>query len=239
VSAAAPVRVSAETPARSASRPTSDPAARREETGRARRIGVLGGTFDPPHVGHLWLATLAADELDLDRVLLMPSARPPHKGARRVSNAADRVLMTRLAISADPLLEVSLIEMERPGPSYTVDTVAELQATYGAQVQLVLIMAADQLAAIDTWREPDRLLDLAEWAVGPRPGTPLPERRSLVERFGAAARRIHLLSGPSLDVSSSAIRRRVASGRSIRYLVPRAVEEFVGDRGLYRRSERS
>jgi len=239
VSAAAPVRVAPKAPAGSTRRPTADPAARREEIGALRRIGVLGGTFDPPHVGHLWLATLAADELGLDRVLLMPSARPPHKGARRVSNAADRVLMTRLAISADPLLEVSLIEMERPGPSYTVDSVAELQATYGAEVQLVLIMAADQLAAIDTWREPDRLLDLAEWAVGPRPGTPLPERRSLVERFGAAARRIHLLSGPSLDVSSSAIRRRVASGRSIRYLVPRAVEEFVGDRGLYRRSERS
>jgi len=239
VSAAAPVRVSAKTPARSASRPTSDPAARREESGAVRRVGILGGTFDPPHVGHLWLATLAADELGLDRVLLMPAAQPPHKGARRVSNAADRVLMTRLAISADPLLEVSLIEMERPGPSYTVDSVAELQATYGAGVQLVLIMAADQLVAIDTWREPDRLLDLAEWAVGPRPGTPLPERRSLVERFGAAARRIHLLSGPSLDVSSSAIRRRVASGRSIRYLVPRAVEEFIADRGMYRRSERS
>jgi nicotinate-nucleotide adenylyltransferase len=126
--------------------------------------------------------------------------------------------------------------MERPGPSYTVDSMAELSASYGPGTQLVLIMAADQLAAIDTWREPDRLLEIAEWAVGPRPGTPLPEREALNERFGAAAHRIHLLGGPSLDLSSTEIRRRVAAGRSIRYLVPRAVEEAIVDRGLYRRS---
>ncbi|MEX1156966.1 MAG: adenylyltransferase/cytidyltransferase family protein, partial [Chloroflexota bacterium] len=94
MNAAAPARVAPKVPAASALRPTADPAAARQQSGAVRRIGILGGTFDPPHVGHLWLATLAADELDLDRVLLMPSARPPHKGARRVSNAADRVLMT-------------------------------------------------------------------------------------------------------------------------------------------------
>lgn len=202
---------------------------------RARRVGILGGTFDPPHIGHLWLATLAADSLGLSHVLLMPAARPPHKSRQAISNAADRVMMTRLAISGDPLLDLSLVEMERPGPSYTVDSLVQLRSHLGEQVGLVLIMASDSFAEIDTWREPDRLLQLAEWAVGPRPGTPMPDPRALRERFGPAAARIHLLDGPSLDLSSSDIRTRVAAGRPIRYLVPRAVEELITARGLYRR----
>ncbi len=212
-----------------------DPAAAETRSVGATRIGILGGTFDPPHIGHLWLATLAADSLGLGRVLLMPAARPPHKGGSPVSNAADRVMMTRLAITGDPSLDLSLIEMERRGPSYTVDSLTELRAALGADAGLVLIMAADSFAQIDSWREPDRLLELAEWAVGPRPGAEMPDRAALRERFGSAASRIHLLAGPSLDVSSSEIRRRVAAGRSIRYLVPRAVEELIADRGLYRR----
>lgn len=211
-----------------------EPASERAATTSGTRIGILGGTFDPPHVGHLWLATLAADAMGLDRVLLMPAARPPHKGNRAISNAADRVMMTRLATSGDPVLDLSLIEMDRAGPSYTVDSLEELQAAYGS-ASLVLVMAADSLADIDGWREPERLLELAEWAVGPRPGSTLPDRAALRERFGAAEARIHLLDGPSLDLSSSEIRRRVAAGRSIRYLVPRAVEELISDRGLYRR----
>ncbi len=98
-----------------------------------KRIGILGGTFDPPHIGHLWLATLAADALGLSRVLLMPAARPPHKGSRPISNAADRVTMTRLAIAGDPGLDLSLVEMERPGPSYTVDSLVELRAQLGSR----------------------------------------------------------------------------------------------------------
>lgn len=211
------------------------PSAIHAERGDGKRIGILGGTFDPPHIGHLWLATLAADTLGLSRVLLMPAAHPPHKGAKPVSNAADRVMMARLSIAGDPLFDLSLLEMERPGPSYTVDSLVELRASLGADAGLVLVMAADSFAEIGTWREPDRLLALAEWAVGPRPGSPLPDRAALRERFGPAEARIHLLAGPSLDLSSSEIRRRVAAGRSIRYLVPRAVEELIADRGLYRR----
>jgi nicotinate-nucleotide adenylyltransferase len=200
----------------------------------ARRIGVLGGTFDPPHVGHLWLAALAADALNLDRVLFMPAAQPPHKGQRLISKATDRLLMTRLAIHTDPTFELSALEMERPGPSYTIDSVAELKRLY-ADAELYLIMAADSLAQIDTWREPDRLLDEIEWAVGPRTGTELPDRSALEDRFGDRATRIHLLSGPALDLSSSEIRRRVAAGHTIRYLVPREVEELIIARELYRR----
>ncbi len=111
---------------------------RRKAASGGQRIGILGGTFDPPHIGHLWLASLAADSLGLERVLLMPAARPPHKGGLPMSNAADRILMTRLAIADNPLLEVSLVEMERSGPSYTVDSLEELQAHYGASAELVL-----------------------------------------------------------------------------------------------------
>ena len=219
-----------------ATEPEAQPA-RRRSAHEAERIGVLGGTFDPPHVGHLWLATLAADALELDRVLFMPASRPPHKRGRRTSSPADRLLMTRLAIAGDPLLELCPLEMERPGPSFTVDSVEELLRMYDGS-RLFLVMAADSLSRIDTWREPDRLLSLVEWVVGPRPGTPPPSKDTLRERFGRNASRIHLLDGPSLDVSASAIRRRVASGRAIRYLVPVAVEQHIHERHLYRRPTR-
>jgi len=199
-----------------------------------QRLGVLGGTFDPPHVGHLWLATLAADALGLDRVLFMPAAQPPHKLSVPMSSVADRLAMTRAAIAADHHFELCGIEAERPGPSYTVDSMTELVGTH-PDAQLYLLMAADSLAQIDTWREPDRLLSLAEWVVGRRPGSRLPPRAELERRFGAVASRIHLLEGPSLDVSASEIRRRVAAGRAIRYLVPVAVEALIAERGLYRR----
>jgi nicotinate-nucleotide adenylyltransferase len=203
---------------------------------QAERLGVLGGTFDPPHIGHLWLATLAADALELDRVLFMPAAQPPHKRGREVTSAAERLLLTRMAIAGDPTFELCPIEMERPGPSFTVDSVEEL-LRLNADARLYLLMAADALAQIDTWREPERLLSLVEWAVGPRAGRPLPDRDELRRRFGSAESRIHLLEGPTLDVSASEIRRRVAAGQAIRYLVPRAVEERIIERGLYR-SER-
>ena len=207
----------------------------RPSASSAQRIGILGGTFDPPHVGHLWLATLAADAMSLHRVLFMPAAQPPHKKRKGMTRATDRLLMTRLAIAGDEAFGLTLIEMERPGPSYTIDSVEELQRMYGTDGTLYLLMAADSLGDIDTWREPDALLERIEWVVGPRPGSPLPDRSALEDRFGAKASRIHLLEGPSLDVSSSEIRRRVAARRAIRYLVPRGVEELIGQRGLYRR----
>jgi nicotinate-nucleotide adenylyltransferase len=202
------------------------------------RIGILGGTFDPPHVGHLWLAALAADSLGLRRVLFMPAAQPPHKRRRGMSSITERLLMTRLAITGNPRFELSTLEVGRPGPSYTIDSVEELRRTHG-DARLYLLMAADSLAQIDEWREPDRLLSLIEWAVGPRPGSELPRASVLRERFGAAARRIHLLEGPSLDLSATTIRHRVAAGQTIRYLVPQAVEELILEKGLYRRAARS
>lgn len=203
------------------------------DAARAQRIGILGGTFDPPHVGHLWLATLAADAMGLERVVFMPAAQPPHKQGRVITSAANRLLMTRLAIASESLFELSLIEMERSGPSFTVDSIEELRVLY-AGATLFLVMAADSLAQIDGWHEPDRLLSLVEWVVGPRPGIELPDRAVLEERFGVAAERIHMVDGPALDISSSEIRDRVAAGRAIRYLVPRVVEELISEQHLYR-----
>jgi nicotinate-nucleotide adenylyltransferase len=207
-----------------------------ELSGGPDRIGILGGTFDPPHVGHLWLATLAAGALGLKRVLFMPAAQPPHKRRGGMSSITERLLMTRLAISGNDAFELTTVEVGRAGPSYTVDSVEELLRSY-PDVRLVLLMAADALAQIDSWREPDRLLSLIEWAVGPRPGAPAMDAAALQERFGNEAERIHLLEGPALDVSATQIRQRVAAGQTIRYLVPQAVEEMILATGLYRRNQ--
>jgi nicotinate-nucleotide adenylyltransferase len=220
--------------------PATKASARREPEAEAaadgsQRIGILGGTFDPPHVGHLWLASLAADAMQLDRVIFMPAAQPPHKQGRTISPIVDRLLMTRLAIGGNDRFELSTLEVGRTGPSYTVDSVEELRRTYD-DAALFLVMSVDSLAQIDGWHEPDRLLSLIEWLVGPRPGTPPPDPERLRQRFGAAADRIHLLDGPSLDVSATVVRERVAAGRTIRYLVPQAVEELIVERGLYRRT---
>jgi nicotinate-nucleotide adenylyltransferase len=222
---------------RASARRPSPKAQRRQPVDGPERIGILGGTFDPPHLGHLWLAALAADSLGLHRVLFMPAAQPPHKRQRGMSSITERLLMTRLAIGGYPRFELSTLEVGRRGPSYTIDSVQELLRTH-ADARLFLVMSADSLAQIDGWREPDRLLSLIEWAVGPRPGNDLPDVTSLRQRFGAGARRIHLLEGPSLDVSATEIRRRVAAGRTIRYLVPQAVEELILEKGLYRRTVR-
>ena len=201
------------------------------------RIGLLGGTFDPPHIGHLWLGALAADELELDRVLFVPAAQPPHKQEEVLTAAEDRAEMTRLAIADEPRFELSRIELERPGVSYTVDTVSQLLDSGVAGDDMILIMAADALADIGTWREPERLVSMVRWAVGPRPGTPGPDADGLRARFGSDADRITFLVGPALELSSTDIRNRVAAGRTIRYLVPRAVEEEILERRLYRHAD--
>jgi nicotinate-nucleotide adenylyltransferase len=214
--------------------PAADPDA---ATAEPRRLALFGGTFDPPHLGHLVLAAAAAEQFDLDRVLFIPAGLPPNKQGQPISSTTDRLLMTRLAIAGEPRFELSTIEVERPGPSYTIETVEELGELY-AGLQLLLLMAADSLAQIDTWREPDRLLSMVEWLVGPRPGSELPERAALQARFGELSDRIHFVDAPALAISSSDLRDRVAEGRSIRYLVPRAVEEQIARRRLYRRPRR-
>ncbi|MBI5169093.1 MAG: nicotinate-nucleotide adenylyltransferase [Candidatus Eisenbacteria bacterium] len=192
-----------------------------------RRLGIFGGTFDPPHTGHLALAECAREQLGLDRVLFVPAARPPHKRGAKRSSAAHRVAMTRAAVRGNPAFAVSTIETRRRGPSWTVDTVRALAAEHAGE-ELWLLMGADSYAAFGTWREPAEIARHARLAVALRPGTRAPKRPR-----GVARDRVTFLENPELEISSSAVRERARAGRSVRYLVPDAVARHIARHGLY------
>jgi len=194
----------------------------------ARRLGVLGGTFDPPHLGHLALAEWARAELGLERVLFVPAAAPPHK-RRALTPLARRLAMTRLAVRGNPAFAVSTLEARRAGPSYTVDTLRALAARE-PDAELWLLLGADTFAALGTWREPRAIVRLARLAVAARPGVPRPRPPAWM-RGGLGVR---AFDNPGLAVSSSALRARVRAGRGVRYLVPDAVARFIAAHGLYR-----
>lgn len=194
-----------------------------------RRMGIFGGTFDPPHLGHLALADWAREALALDRVVFVPAARPPHKRGRRMSPAVHRVAMTRLAVRGNRAFGVSTLEVRRDGPSYTVDTLRVLTRAHGGAA-LWLLMGEDSLREFPTWHAPGEILELARLAVAGRPGERAPRRLA-----PAARRRVVWLHNPELQISSSTIRDRMRSGRSVRYLVPDAVVRYAETHGLYRR----
>ena len=197
-------------------------------------LGVLGGTFDPIHVGHLAVAEEAREVLGLARVLFVPAGQPPHKVPGSVSRVGDRVAMVQLAIADNPAFELSMVEVQREGPSYTVDTLETLaRANPGAQLHLIL--SAETFAELPTWHEPERLFEAARMAVVPREGYPAPDPAWLARAFPGREDRVEYLRGPRFELSSTALRARVAAGRSIRYLVPAAVEAYIADHDLYRR----
>jgi nicotinate-nucleotide adenylyltransferase len=199
-------------------------------------IGIMGGTFDPIHVGHLAAAEEAREALGLERILFIPAGVPPHKPERPVTAAQHRVAMVELAIAGNAAFELSRIEVDRDGPSYTADTVEMLAAIEGANgrdANLTLILSVESFHGLPTWREPRRILNLCRLAVVPRGGFPTPERAWLAEQFRGVPVRVAFLDAPRLRLSGSEIRQRVAAGRSIRYLVPDAVIDYIGDHGLY------
>jgi nicotinate-nucleotide adenylyltransferase len=204
---------------------------------RPGSIGVLGGTFDPFHLGHLALARAARDALGLERVLVVPAAVPPHKPGRPVSSPEVRLAMVVAGIRGDPRLESSRIELDRAGPSYTVDTLAELAADErraGREPDLTLILSADSFDGLATWHEPDRLLELARVAVAPRAGAPGPDLAGFDAAFPGRRERIVVFDAPPVDVSASKIRRRAARGESLDGLVPEAVAAVIRADRLYR-----
>lgn len=204
-------------------------AGRRPRGPKGLRLGVFGGTFDPPHVGHLALAEWAREELSLDRVLFVPAGSPPHKSAARAS-AAHRVAMTRRAVRGNPEFVVSTVEARRPGPSYTADTVTALaEAHPGAE--LWLLMGADMYATFDRWVRPAEIAARAALAVALRPGAAAPR----ASRFAARGKGVRWLANPALEVSSSAVRARARAGLSLRYLVPEPVARYIAQHRLYRR----
>ena len=204
---------------------------------RPGSIGVVGGTFDPFHLGHLALARAARDELGLERVLLVPAAQPPHKPGRHVSPGRARLEMVEAGITGEPRLATSTIELDRAGPSYTVDTLSDLAArerAAGRDPDLVLVLSAESFAGFRSWRDPDRILELARVAVAPRHGTPPPDAEALGRIAGDHTGRVLAIPGPDVDVSASAIRRRVALGEPIDGLVPPGVAAVIERDGLYR-----
>ena len=199
-----------------------------------RRIGIMGGTFDPIHVGHLMTAEAVRDEFGLDKVLFIPAAVPPHMLDQQVTDARHRYLMTVLATTSNPHFDVSSIEMDRPGPSYTIDTIYELRRQYGENTDLFFITGADAIAEIPTWDRIEELLGLCQFIAATRPGF-LPNVDNIKEYFGElGSARIHRLETPELEISSTNIRDRLKRGFSIKYIVPPAVEDYIYKEGLYK-----
>lgn len=211
---------------------------------RPGSIGIMGGTFDPIHVGHLAVAEEARDALGLERILFVVAGQPPHKTAGTVTAAEHRLAMVELAIGGNPAFEVSRLEIDRPGPSYSADTVVELERlerAAGRQPDLTVIMSVETFHDLPSWHEPERLLALARVAVVPREGYPAPEPGWLARQLpaigepgGGQEARVDFLEGPRLGLSSTALRDRVAHGRSIRYLVPDSVAGYIASHSLYR-----
>jgi nicotinate-nucleotide adenylyltransferase len=199
------------------------------------KIGVLGGTFDPIHDGHLALGQAACDLLKLDRVLFVPAARPPHKVNDRVTDAVIRCEMVQLAITGNPHFELSRAELDRPGLSYTIDTLRDLAATAepGKPHALYLILSVESLLGFHEWEDPTAILDLARVAALPRPGTPTPDRAWLTRHFPGREDRFLYLDGFHLSHASRELRALAARGRSLRYLVPGAVADYIKKSGLY------
>ena len=196
---------------------------------RRLRLGVFGGSFDPPHLGHVALAERARDELELTRVLFVPAPDPPHKRGRPRSAFRHRLAMTRLAVRGFRPFEVSDLEARRSGPSYTVDTLRELNRRFPA-AELWLLLGEDSACGFEAWREPRAIVSLARLAVAPRGG--VREHRAPTW----LRRRLTWLSGPVLDIASSELRARARRGRSIRGLVPDGVDAYARRHRLYLRT---
>ncbi|NLE52458.1 MAG: nicotinate (nicotinamide) nucleotide adenylyltransferase [Chloroflexi bacterium] len=197
-----------------------------------RRIGLLGGTFDPPHFGHLILAELAADSLALDRVLFVPAADPPHKGALR-SSAAHRVAMVERAIAGNPRFALSRVDLDRPGPHYSVEMVQLLQAEYPGAT-LVFLIGGDSLRDLPKWSRPDELIGLVRLGVMRRPGS-TPDLAALERAIPGIRARVDWIDAPQIEISASVLAQRAGAGLSIRYQTPDAVCAYIEDHQLYRR----
>ena len=197
------------------------------------RLGVLGGTFDPVHIGHVLLAERAREQFELEQVLWVPAGDPWRKPSRVVTPAEHRVAMLELAIEGNAAFRLCSLEVERPGPSYTVETLAELHRQDPGG-ELFFLLGLDALEDLPNWHQPARLIELATLAVAPRGAQP-PSPEELERLVPGLGRRVVWVEMPRVDVSGTELRRRASEGRSLRYLVPDAVEVYIRRHGLYRR----
>jgi len=197
------------------------------------RLGVLGGTFDPVHLGHLIIAEWVREKLSLSKVLFVPAGQPWVKEGIQISPGEHRLEMVRLATASNPNFEVSTLDLERPGPTYSLDTIVGLQERLGAGASLHFIAGLDALAGLASWREPRRLVESCQVVGVRRPGHEELDWRSLEAAVPKASQRIMVVDAPLIDISATDIRMRVARGLSIRYLVPDAVERYMAQHRLY------
>jgi nicotinate-nucleotide adenylyltransferase len=200
------------------------------------RIGIFGGTFDPVHLGHLIMAEQCREAGELNEVWFIPAARPPHKQDRSLTSFAQRVEMLALAIAGMPAFRVNELEKDRAGPSYTADTLAELHRLH-PQTDFALLLGSDCLPDLPEWHQPERILELAELLIYARPSWPALLAESLRESLRLSentAFRMRWVPGPSVDIASRDLRQRAAEGRSLRFLMPRAVECYIEEKKLYR-----
>jgi nicotinate-nucleotide adenylyltransferase len=198
----------------------------------ARRLGIFGGAFNPPHIGHLILAQEAHAQLDLDGVVLVPTARPPHRQIEDDPGAEARAEMCDLVAEGDERLSVSRLELDRDGPSFTADTLAEL-AGQEPGAELFLLLGGDQAAALGSWHEPQAVLDLAVVAVAERDEYKREDISYRLSELGGS-NAVTFFAMPRIDISSTMVRRRARDHEPIRYLVPDAVEAYIAEHGLYR-----
>jgi nicotinate-nucleotide adenylyltransferase len=197
------------------------------------KIGVLGGTFDPVHLGHLMMSREAKVSLDLHEVILVPAGQPLLKPTHPITPAEHRLQMLWLAVADKPNYTVSTMELERPGPSYTVDTIAQLREHYGNEDEIFFILGWDSLAQFAAWREPSRIIGMCYLVAIPRQGCPRPDLEVLEESVPNISQRVIFLEKPLVDISASAVRERAARGMSLRRFVPGAVAEYIKQHKLY------
>jgi len=198
-------------------------------------IGVLGGTFDPVHSGHIAIAGAAREQLKLSQVLFVPAGVPWLKGHRGISPAERRVEMLELAIAPYPSFHLSRIEIERPGHSYTTDTLEQLKRELGGDASLYFIVGVDALSDLPLWHQPQRIIELCYLVAARRPGSRPPDIESLEGSLPGVSQRVIILDNEPVNASSSGIRERVAQNQSIEGLVPDAVARYIEEHGLYRK----
>ena len=199
-----------------------------------QRIGIMGGTFDPIHNGHLLAAEQAREEFHLSQVIFVPSAQPPHKLLEEVTCAQHRYVMTLLAVASQVGFAVSDVEIKRNGPSYSIDTVRWFKEQWGEGACFYFITGYDAILDITTWRDYEDLLRECQFVAVARPGSNIEELRSLSHELGPLYDRIHILEGIAVALSASQIRARVREGKSLRFLIPEAVEHYINKNDLYR-----
>lgn len=197
------------------------------------RIGILGGTFDPVHYGHLLMAETCREQLQLSEVRLMPAGSPPHKPDRKITDGHARADMLALAVSGYPEFVIDRRELRRKGPSFTVDTLREIKQQF-PEAEIFLIIGADSLKDLASWREPETIMQLATVVAVNRPGQPQLTKQQAAEWVGEAfAENIKLLSMPGTDLSATELRQRIKDGKELRFMTPKAVEAFIKQHSIY------